>query len=262
MRLDNMVEVVRQVYPAVSRVQAIFDLNVELVAFARKSRCLVSRDRLYYKDDFIEETANTDNAESTWALPPAVYEVSRVEQIDREDWYVSGSTLHVRWVDSGVTVLDIEYSRFPLAISLDNDEPELPEEFHYAPVYAVLTNYASRFGKDLATAGFYRSQYREMLTEAKKYAHTRNIRNEDPSKGGILKKSFYLTGYTLAEGENTITMDVTFSTINSFSILLNGNGITVEEYDPNGNHDTRTTSSFKVWSATANTRFDCIVQGV
>jgi hypothetical protein len=259
MRLDNMIEVVRQSFPQISRTQIIFDLNHEMVNFAQKTKVLYGRDVLTRTVDLISEdwVAGT----TTWTLPANCYELTTVEQVAAEDWYVSGQTLVVRWCDTGVDGLDLEFSRYPMAIALDSDEPEFESQFHYGMVYRLLGNYAVRYGKDSASANYFHAAAKSIEVEAKRYGLTRNTRNPNPSKGGVLLKTAFISGKTLTAGENTITMNVTFSTIDSYAILLNGNGIEVEEFDPNLNHDQRTTSTFKVMSAADNTRFDYIVTG-
>jgi hypothetical protein len=259
MRLDNMIEVVRQNFPQVSRVQTIFDINAEMVSFAQKTKVLYGRDTLTREDDIVSED---DVAGMTrWQLPANCYELLTVEQVAPEDWYVEGDKLVVRWTDSECSELNIEFSRYPMAIALDSDEPEFEQQFHYGLLYRLLGNYAVRFGKDAASASFFHGAASSVEKDAKRFGLTRNTRNLNPSKGGVLTKTAFVSGYTLAEGVNTITMDMTFSTKDSFAVLLNGNGVQVEEYDPNLNHDQRTTSTFKVWSAAANTRFDYIVTG-
>jgi hypothetical protein len=44
-------------------------------------------------------------------------------------------------------------------------------------------------------------------------------------------------------------------------IMLNGNGITVQEYDPNDNNDQRTVSTFVVVSAEENPNFEYFATG-
>jgi hypothetical protein len=259
MRLDNMVEVIKQSFPLLSRVQVIFDLNHAMVGFAQVSKVLTGRDQLTREDDLISE--DIIEGTMTWQLPANCYELLVVDQVAPEDWYVTGSTLVIRWQDSELTTLDIEYTRYPLAMALDNDECEFPEQFQYAMIYKLLEQYSVRYGKDGASAQYFNRAYGDIVREAKRYGLTRNTRNENPSKGGVLIKTGFESGVTLVEGLNTITMDITFSSVDSYAILMNGNGIAVEEYDPNGNHDQRTTSTFKVMSAADNTRFDYIVTG-
>jgi hypothetical protein len=261
MTLNNMVEVIRELHPSVGRTQIIFDINHALVEFARLTRLLYAKTQLYDTTDKVSEDQSLFL--TRWRMPIEVYEVLLVDQVYKEDFFLEDNILVVKWVNHYVKDLNIEYIRYPMAIHLDADTPEIPDEFHYAIVARVLERYFARDAKNMQVALYWGTIYREKVVEAKRYSNTRSRRNENPSIGGVKVITDFQTGLSLNQGLNTIPMRRTFTSKDSYAITLNGNGVSVVETsdttDPHGN---RTTTTFDVYAADPIVgAFDYIVTG-
>lgn len=257
MTLTQMVEEVQQVFPEYPRTQIVFELNRAMREFARKTGVYHTYDILLRETDLLTEDTRAE--ETVFLLPENCYEVNAIDGLLRDQYEVQGGTLRVGYIDIDLDWLTIRYSALPAPLVNPSDTPPFESSFHDAIVHATKKKFYVNAGRaqDAALEDTY---LREAEREARRFVHTSPYRNMSAAEATFgTGGSATIVAYgrqDLVQGENTVTIGRTFSSVSNFYLMLNGNGIHVEEFDPNNNFSERTTSSFKVLSAEANNNFE------
>lgn len=258
MTVGNMVELVRQAFPNVGRTQIVFELNRALRELCFSTGILMTSRVLDRTTDYSATDLTT--GEETWTMPNDTYSILSIDELYRDHYQLRDTSLIFHPRGEVWSKMLVRYSRVPSVMVNDSDSPAIPEEFHEALVSRVMAKYY-RASRDLELYQFYNGEYATYERSAKRYVHSMRYRNVGAFAGDDMAQIVAYGTMTLAEGLNTVTMGKTFTSVTSFVLMLNGNGIEVSEYDPNGNNDQRTTSSFKVVSAAENPNFEYFAIG-
>jgi hypothetical protein len=192
MKLYEMIERVREIFPEKGETAIIRDLNYALKVLCYETKILTSEVDLFNQtlvddtgDELTDESGdNLETAEygSVYPLPYDVYEVERLETTGLYYYLLEHGAVsffydreqlepQVLTANTGATAV-LHYVRHPKTLSALEDEPEMPEDFHEAPVFAVLKKYHMLAGNDKKMLLIER-EYLRLKHEALKYAGTR-----------------------------------------------------------------------------------------
>ena len=257
MTVKQMVELVTQSFPAFGRTQILFELNIAQREFCFATDVLMSVASLNRTDDAVSITAESVE---TWQLPIDTYRVIQIDELYTEQYEIQDDKLLFVSIDKWITSLLVRYTRIPQVMANDADSPSIPEEFHEAILCKVMAKYYRKSG-DFNNSMAETQRMKELERAAKRYVNSARYRNVGAFVGGTMAEKVAFGRQSLVEGLNTISMGKSFTSVNSYVIMLNGNGITVQEYDPNDNNDQRTVSTFVVVSAEENPNFEYFATG-
>ena len=170
----NMREIILSAFPEYPDTLIKIDLNQGYKDFC-------SRTGLPRKSYNVALTSNV-----SYTLNPDVDRVYEVEVlnsdsklIDDISWNIDGTTItfydtygtQLTNMDSDVYSVTIYYHAIPTALSADDDEPLLPNQFHYAPIEHIFSKYYRRKG-DFNNAKFAMQTYEQLVREGKQLCNT------------------------------------------------------------------------------------------
>ena len=262
MRLQQMVDEVRMVFPQTSHTYITMLVNQAIREFTRLTRLP------FFTVDITDEkdVALTNTANHVWVYDfpdtVSVYEVHNVNQAYEDEWEVRDGKLYLGWVDESKE-LRIVATILPPSLTVLSNTPEyVPEEFHDALVSRVIVKLAAFNGK-VDVMQMHTALWRDAINEAKRYYNTRTRRNADaapqvPTGEVVGTSKMHYAHTSLVAGENDITFTEAGFTDTAYVVQLNGNSVECYELDPSTN---RTTTSLKVWSAASNDNFDIFIIG-
>jgi hypothetical protein len=257
MTLKQMVEEVREQFPNKPQTMIAFDINKVLRRYVEDTRCLYARYPIDRVTDLISE--DLDIPEWKFTLPSDCFEVVSIDNYFR-DWYeVYDGKLSMSYVRQGDNDIILRYSKYPTLVARESDSTDLPETLQPYIIYGVLSNYYVRSGNPQA-ASQYAILYRDGVAEGIRYGNLQRYRNITVTGGTTVKIA--QGAQVLADGINTVVFDplnIKGFTVTSYVIMMNGNGVEVQEYDPNVNHDQRTLTQFKVTSVGTANNFEYVV---
>lgn len=263
MTLKQMIEIIRQPFPEYPRTQVLFDLNVAQREFCYQTQILAKSLLMERSADYIG-LLNTDEKYEKWQLPADTFEVVKIDELLRDNYELRDTVLVLDPAGFYIPRFTVRYSRVPAVMVADGDEPSIPQEFQYALVEKVLAKYYMKM-KEASLYSACMGEWQRYIQEAKRWVNSMRYRNQGDftGTGPINSSSAYQVAYGrlhLDEGKNTVTMTKTFTT-KGYTLMLNGNGIEANEYDPNSDYGYRTTSTFDVVSANDNDNFEYFAIG-
>jgi hypothetical protein len=198
MTLLTMIEVVKQSFPALTEAQVKLDLNNAYRLYSEDTRLpfedfdvVIDMNHLCWQEDRGGGTIATTPLEikqGDYILPSPVSEIFGVTAydslgnvVDKPEyciWYLKNlfnisdimhdSLLVSGTLPSGIARLRFRCSVIPPVMSLDDDEPNLPEQFHQALIDHVLMKHFALRGV-LQQSGWFRSSYQALVTAGKRF---------------------------------------------------------------------------------------------
>lgn len=244
MILKHIVEQVQAAFPLRSRTQIVFEVNRAQQLFCQRTGVLHSVVELTKAADKIAEDA--DALTLTYQLPATTYELVSIDELPKMSFHLKDDTLVVHTVNSNNVAdpLTVWYSRMPAVLANDTEIPAIPEFLHEALVSMVLAKFHRMAGN---VDGYIAEStlVREHEKEARRYINSVHYRNTGAFAGEAMAYKIAYGSQTLVPGRNTINMGKTFTSVNSYVVLLNPGPSTVQEPSPKE----RTTSSFVVIAA-------------
>lgn len=268
MTLRQMLEYIQVSFPEYTYSMGIIDLNNAIREFTEKTGLPYAEVTLTKANSYV--SFDDERQEWLWTLPSDVYEIRHIDEIYYEEIRVNGTSLYLAFLSDITTKIRLEYVRVPTALQALTDQSEIPAQFHECIVNRVLEKLFAAKG-NAPMAQYCRDRYNDGIKEGKKFYNTRQWRNLTSvggSGGGTSttnKKRVSGTGVCVVAGKNTITIGapgegVTMAN-NSYTLVLNGNGIWVTAVDPDTQLVSRTTTTFDVWAADDTCNFEYILEG-
>ena len=257
-KLKTMLEDLRQEFPNVSHTQLLFEINKAMREFSARTGIFHGVVLLTRINDMVSEDA--DKELTIYTMPANVYELNGVDELNRDLYELRDDELYIWCVDPTIEELTVRYFALPAPIANESESPPFEERFHDALLNMVRRKLYGKQG-NINGVKLEDAYVREAEREARRYVNTSPYRNTGAFSGADMNVIIAFGTMDLAAGENTVNLSPKVFSSLTYTVMLNGNGIQVEEYDPNNNHDQRTTSSFKVMSADTNTNFEYFVVG-
>jgi hypothetical protein len=177
MILQNMVEKINQTFPDMTLIEAKLNLNNALRLYARKTKCRLA-EVLVIESDFSNGRALLDTEiesvkSAGFVDANGVVIESSGWKFDIKDRYVYLSDDTGTLTDtfpSGASALRLRIVELPISLTNLDQSPAIPEEFHEALVWKVLSDKAVVKGaKDLAVMA--QAKWKEYIQEGIRYAN-------------------------------------------------------------------------------------------
>lgn len=186
MKLQNIREIVKLSFPGEADTLIDKMINNAYLEFAHKTQILTNKEDIYAIGTVAYDLTGADFAFD-------VDEIKRIEcressgeltaeplQFVIEDGYLTFYNYDgevITTIPSPITKIDVKYSYIP-AVLTEADSPVIPTEYHEALAYRVMQNLSVK-NKELQPAMYYKSEWNDAITDARKRAN--NSQNKTTS---------------------------------------------------------------------------------
>lgn len=255
MTVLNLVEQVRDQFPKYSRTWLLFDINNRLQRFAKKTECVLGVTDYAFTDFTIVTVNGVDQYEMT--IPGAMYKILDIDIFKHNEYAIINNKLTIyTWPDS-VDTISVTYCKLPDAVTDNGDELSIPSEFHNYILYDMLGMFYAAV-RNLQMSQFYLALAHVYEIDAKRYANERHQISRYTTAAVAGTETLFAYGQqSVTAGENTITMNTTFSNT-TYAVSMNYGNVQAAETDPK----VRTTNTFKILSADDNSAFEYMAVGI